>query len=789
MDREGKRRLRKRSIPADEKKKERRSKLSKKESKEKSKKSSSRSKERPKLTSNAVELLSNGSMNLSDDNDVKEKKKKLVVRLRLDRGAKSDIDEQAMTATISDGKHCMKVLVLNPSGELTAYAVDTEKDLIVSVHGYVTTEGQSTKYQLHTVVCLTSISVISVLSSDRFELGSPFRSPAPQQSARVHAGTIGTFMSERAPFLTNEELAGSADLSEKLVGISSAGDNDETKVPSISMANHEENLENVGQFLARHSAMVTLSCSSKSLHSDTLGTPTKRPAEHAVQNYNDGIKEFVTSQIDRQKASLGTNAGREAADRACLITERHNAALKMALEEKSPFSKSVLCSWHAALLEDLHQDAGTIRSKTVRAGHTVFAPPDRIQAELEMLFDGMQSLQKRLNMNNALHAILFAAVAMYGVVDIHPFLDGNGRLSRMVANWALRQAGLPFPINLFATPSQRTEYVLAMEKTRHFLSLTNTNGSVAHDEVLLCIKHTGVFAPLIRLLMDRVARAVLECNRVLEEKSGLAAEAAEARAARRVRERSAQGTCIICLDEKPNIATLCCGKAVHLNCIAEWLSAKNSCPVCRSGLPGISGRVVRAASRDFLAEDEENESRRRAEGRIQNARDVIVSLLSPFDTTTTADDSSEVESRNGSTSTTSGEEDGEEEQSTSDSRQQQASANNVNTTIDVDDTTTTSEAEDDRNSESSNNDSSSSIINEDMVDDTTTTISDSEENGNGGGEDTTTTMVIETPTQPEAPRYCDALYCRNRPAVDCVNKLCGRCCVLGGRFHCPRHNS
>ena len=53
-------------------------------------------------------------------------------------------------------------------------------------------------------------------------------------------------------------------------------------------------------------------------------------------------------------------------------------------------------------------------------------------------------------------------------------------------------------------------------------------------------------------------------------------EEQEAQAAKQFREKAAKSTCVICLEDGPNIATLCCGKAVHLNCLAEWLVTKNS---------------------------------------------------------------------------------------------------------------------------------------------------------------------------------------------------------------------
>jgi hypothetical protein len=87
----------------------------------------------------------------------------------------------------------------------------------------------------------------------------------------------------------------------------------------------------------------------------------------------------------------------------------------------------------------------------------------------------------------------------------------------------------------------------------------------------------------------------------------------------------------------------------------------------------------------------------------------------------------------------------------------------------VDDSTTTTDGEDNYNIEHELNNNNNNNREHDL-------------------EDTTTSSDVETPA-PTSNVYCDALYCRNRPAVDCINSLCGRCCVLGGQYHCPRHNS
>merc|ERR1739848_216379 len=44
---------------------------------------------------------------------------------------------------------------------------------------------------------------------------------------------------------------------------------------------------------------------------------------------------------------------------------------------------------------------------------------------------------------NYIHPIQFAAEAHYRLVKIHPFQDGNGRLSRLLMNLILMRAGYP----------------------------------------------------------------------------------------------------------------------------------------------------------------------------------------------------------------------------------------------------------------------------------------------------------------------------------------------------------
>ena len=119
------------------------------------------------------------------------------------------------------------------------------------------------------------------------------------------------------------------------------------------------------------------------------------------------------------------------------------------------------------------------------------------------------------------------------------------------------------------------------------------NGPDIPDALLQAHQAVGCLQPIVALLLDRMYKAVTEFRTLLQERESAHSEEAESRMARRFRERAGAGTCLICLEDSPNIATLCCGKAAHLNCMAQWLSNNSSCPQCRASLPSVTLRPVR----------------------------------------------------------------------------------------------------------------------------------------------------------------------------------------------------
>ena len=80
---------------------------------------------------------------------------------------------------------------------------------------------------------------------------------------------------------------------------------------------------------------------------------------------------------------------------------------------------------------------------------------ERIAAEMEKLFEWAAG--KR----SAMHSVEFAAQLHMRFVFIHPFIDGNGRLARLLMNTALIQDGYMMAI---IPPALRQEYIEHLEQ-------------------------------------------------------------------------------------------------------------------------------------------------------------------------------------------------------------------------------------------------------------------------------------------------------------------------------------
>jgi fido (protein-threonine AMPylation protein) len=439
----------------------------------------------------------------------------------------------------------------------------------------------------------------------------------------------------------------------------------------------------------------------------------------AAQSHLKVAKDFSETQLQRQSAGLHSNTRKsaDAASAQCIVSQ-HRAALESLLAPGlvgGDLSVEMLISAHAIMLSG-QPHAGELRTTSnARCGSTSFLPPRRVASEMEEYVTAVNTLCARSDVD----AMGAAAGAHCGLLAIHPFHDGNGRIGRIVMNWVLAKRGLPFTVVASSSDEQRADYIRAVKSSAR--PQTAAGGDVLS------------FASYLAAVCGR---AWAELDRLVARSLQLREEAAAVAMMRTARERSRADGCMICLDDGCNIATLCCGAACHLNCLAQWLAeaGEPTCCQCREPLPRpprSSAPPPAAQAPPAAANDEE-----------QGGNDSETSTS----TATSSDDSA-----------------------TSVSRDQ---AHSPSRSEDEDDSTTTTTTTTSAPAPAPQSDN-----------DTTTTSED----------DATTSCSRSRSPSPRERRdnrgrlVCN--YCSSQPANSCSNFSCGRCCVSNGRYRCARHNN
>ncbi|KAL3925010.1 MAG: hypothetical protein SGILL_000685 [Bacillariaceae sp.] len=255
-----------------------------------------------------------------------------------------------------------------------------------------------------------------------------------------------------------------------------------------------------------------------------------------------------------------------------------------------PLSSDLIVRWHLWLMgDDVDPEAGSFRS--VSSANAMRAPDDieRRLLDLCSLVEAIWLPQIRddTSIEACKKIATFAALVYVGIIDVFPFRQGNDILARIAVNWALRRCGFPCCIVVSGSERERQNSIASLETARKNICLGRW-GDLCFQDIARVLDCTGGLSPLVEYLLGRMACALDGLTAVMNDKARWAADERSARLSRRARETAAETFCIICLEHDPNIATLCCGKPVHFNCLGNWLIQNPTCPQCRSDLPNLN---------------------------------------------------------------------------------------------------------------------------------------------------------------------------------------------------------
>jgi len=141
-------------------------------------------------------------------------------------------------------------------------------------------------------------------------------------------------------------------------------------------------------------------------------------------------------------------------------TEAHEKLFYEMLDFKKDLSLSAVLYWHKKLFEGTKSDiAGKVRNHQVMISGSKFMPPSPVEMPvlLKEFFRWYEKSKEKL------HPVELAALVHLKFVTIHPFSDGNGRMSRLLMNFVLNKHGFP-PLNI--PYEKRNSYYRALERSQ-----------------------------------------------------------------------------------------------------------------------------------------------------------------------------------------------------------------------------------------------------------------------------------------------------------------------------------
>ncbi|MEK6936646.1 MAG: Fic family protein [Nanoarchaeota archaeon] len=140
--------------------------------------------------------------------------------------------------------------------------------------------------------------------------------------------------------------------------------------------------------------------------------------------------------------------------------ENHKKVFYEMLKFEKDLSLQIILYWHKKLFSETKEDiAGKTRNHQVLISGSKFVPPapQEINIMLQEFFNWYKENRAKL------HPVMLAALIHLKFVTIHPFSDGNGRLSRLIMNFILNKYNYPM---LDIPYENRNSYYNSLERSQ-----------------------------------------------------------------------------------------------------------------------------------------------------------------------------------------------------------------------------------------------------------------------------------------------------------------------------------
>lgn len=155
------------------------------------------------------------------------------------------------------------------------------------------------------------------------------------------------------------------------------------------------------------------------------------------------------------------------------------------LKDDNPITEWNIKGIHQLVLKDIDdENAGKYRNENVTIKGANHIPPDYL-----VVPELMEQLIVNYNSWKEYHPIIRAALLHVELVKIHPFVDGNGRTSRLLMNLALMSSGY---VPLIIKKDNRLKYYEALDKAHTTNDYTDFIKLITKAEIDMLTKYLNI---------------------------------------------------------------------------------------------------------------------------------------------------------------------------------------------------------------------------------------------------------------------------------------------------------
>ncbi len=148
------------------------------------------------------------------------------------------------------------------------------------------------------------------------------------------------------------------------------------------------------------------------------------------------------------------------------VVKGHDRALRgmvlLAQDPSKPINKDAVCMLHKALMGELLLSAGEYRECILKyKGLLIASPPDHLEERMQWLVNLTNTgLEKAQDVHK------FSWRVHHEFITLHPFIEGNGRLARLLLNLVRMRRGLDLSIVPYENREQYSKAIIEFQQQK-----------------------------------------------------------------------------------------------------------------------------------------------------------------------------------------------------------------------------------------------------------------------------------------------------------------------------------